>query len=680
MGSKHQLAVVMFTDIVGYSALMQTNEDMALLVAQEHENTVTQVMNQFNGEVANFMGDGSLCKLPSITDALDAALLIQTMCLETNPVIPLRIGIHWGDIIEKDGKIYGDGVNIASRIESKGTAGSVLFSRGIYDQIRNKSEYQTAYLGNFQLKNIIEPVAIFALTNLPLTVPKILEVDVETGEKGQSIFPGRGTVFSVIGIIILTIGILYFIDIFQTKGEMHMSAKEKSIAVLPFTNESDSDDQEYFAKGLSEDLIGALSKSKSIKVAARSSSFSFNKDEMDIRQIGAQLGVASVLDGNVRKTEDVLIINVELVDVSNGFALWNESFEKSPEDIFEIRDDITKMIVAQLGGEDTEVERIWSPAMENVEAYNLFLRGRHAWNLRTQKSLEAAVGYLEDCIALEPNYVDALAALADTYAVLGFYDYLPPSEAFQKSRSYAKDVLALDPDMAKAYATLGYVALYYDWDWSEAEKQFLLSIEKDPRYEVAHQWYTNFLVAMGRFDEAEKHAERALTLDPRSLVINAVQGWVSYYARQYERSILQFNEALKLDENYAITYLFKGSAELMLKHYDDALGSFRKALELSGETPLNKAYLAIANAYADNLEEAREILNDLQTKQDYVPAYEMSKLNLALGNIDSAIAWLNVAYDQRSHSLAFLQVDPQLDGLRDHPEFRHLMEKMDFSD
>ncbi len=678
MEPKHQLAVIMFTDIVGYSAMMQKNERLAMVAAQTHESIVAGAMDQFKGQVANFMGDGSLCKLTSITDALDASLLIQTKCLESNPSIPLRIGIHWGDILETDGKIYGDGVNIASRIEGQGIPGSVLFSKDIYDQIKNKSKYEAHNLGTFALKNIQEPVTIFALANAPLKVPRVLPEKTPTTSKPKSVSSRSRIILSILGILMLVVVAFYLFGVFPTSQVVSNAVDERSIAVLPFTNEGNDDSQEYFAKGLSEDLIGALSKSKSIKVAARSSSFSFKKDEMDIRQIGAQLGVASVLDGSVRKTEDVLIVNVELVDVSNGFALWNESFEKSPDDIFEIRDDITKMIIAQLGGEDAEIERIWSPAMENVEAYNLFLRGRHAWNLRTRNSLEAAVGYLQDCIALEPNYVDALAALADTYAVLGFYDYLPPSEAFQKSRSYAKDVLALDPEMAKAYATLGYVALYYDWDWSEAEKQFLLSIEKDPRYEVAHQWYTNFLVAMGRFDEAEKHAERALTLDPRSLIINAVQGWVSYYARQYERSILQFNEALKLDENYALTYLFKGSAELMLKHYDDALSSFQKAMELSGETPLNKAYLAIANAYADNLEEAGEMLNDLQTKQDYVPAYEMSKLNLALGNLDRAISWLTVAYDQRSHSLAFLQVDPQLDGLRDYPQFQELLEKMNF--
>ncbi|MDH3652434.1 MAG: adenylate/guanylate cyclase domain-containing protein, partial [Saprospiraceae bacterium] len=467
MSSVRKLAVIMFTDIAGYSAMMQRNEKHALSIAQMHEEIVNAESAHHDGEVINFMGDGSLCKFNSITDALDAALSIQAACKIARTPVPLRIGIHWGDIIEQDGKVYGDGVNIASRIESLGLPGSILFSKGIYDQIKNKSVYKTENLGTFSLKNIDDPLAIFALTNDGLTIPKKLDTEDSPGSDTQT-YSNLKIGLGIAGVLILIIAAVYFGKNLLVKPSFPFG--ELSIAVLPFKNLNNDPERDYYSLGLSEDLIGALSKHEDLQVAARSASFSYQNKETDLRRIGQELNVATILDGNVRRSDDQLVINVELVDASNGFAIWHKSFSKAPNAVFSIQEEITKEVISHLGVSDEKSSRIG--LTENTEAYNLYLKGRHAWNLRTQNSLSMAVKFFEESIGQDQNYAVAYAGLADAYAVQGFYDYLPPSEAFQKSRAAAKKALDIDAGMAKPHATLGYIALYYDWNWADAEKKF----------------------------------------------------------------------------------------------------------------------------------------------------------------------------------------------------------------
>ncbi len=484
----------------------------------------------------------------------------------------------------------------------------------------------------------------------------------------------------LIGVLCLVIVGQFVYNRYWSKSPSNGASGEIFIAVLPFDNLNKDKEQEFYTMGLSEGILSEISGIPGVKVAARSSSFSFQDQDLDVREIERRLGVSHVIDGSIRKSEDELFIHVQLVDASQGHSLWNKTYVRKPSDVFDIQEDIT-----------SEVARIFNkgqfPKMANqrkknvnLDAYNLYLKGRHAWNLRTESSLKNAVDFFNGSIEKDDTFAEAYTGLADAYAVLGFYDFLPPSEAFQKSRAAAKRAIALDGSLAQPYATLGYIGLYYDWNWNDAENNFTESIERDYNYAVAHQWYANFLVAMGRFKEAEEEASIALKLDPLSMIINTVQGWVHYYSGQYDKALLRFDEALMIDPNYYLARLFKGQTLVVSGRYDQAKTEFEKTIELTGESPLNLINLGMVYAMNGDHENARNILKSMEAGKygEYVPSFEMAKLSLMMNYNEKALDYLKKGYDQRSHSMAFLNVDPLLQKLRSEPAFIELLQKVGF--
>jgi tetratricopeptide (TPR) repeat protein len=293
-------------------------------------------------------------------------------------------------------------------------------------------------------------------------------------------------------------------------------------------------------------------------------------------------------------------------------------------------------------------------------AYDAYLKGRFYWQRRTRDGLQAAAEHFERAVKLAPDYARAWAGLADAYAVLGFYDYLAPAEAFPKAQDSAHRALALDPNNASAEATLGYAALYYDWNLAEAEARFLKSITLDPSYSKSHQWYGNLLTAAGRFEEAEREMRRAQQLEPLSLIASAALGWVLYHAGRHEEALDQYELTLALDADFELAYLWSGWALESLGRYDEAHRMLKEAVTRSGGNGISTASLARVQALRGERDEARRILANLVQSSGYVPAYEISKAWFALGEHELGNEWLQKAYQQRSHSLVFLRVDPQL--------------------
>jgi serine/threonine-protein kinase len=461
------------------------------------------------------------------------------------------------------------------------------------------------------------------------------------------------------------------------------TAARATIAVLPFVDHSPGGDQEYFSDGISEELIATLARVDGLRVASRSSAFAFKGRDVDVRTVGTRLGVATVLEGSVRRSGERLRITAQLVDVADGHTRWSEAYDRDAGDAFAIQQEIARAIAQtlrlRLVGGETPGDGKPHP---DAEAYDLYLRGRHAlyqrgrfaWHSRTEEGLRAAARYFEEAVAQSPDYARAHAGLADAWAVLGFYDYAPPRDAFPRAERAATRAIALDPRLAAPHATLGYAALYHRWDFARSEEAFRRAIALDPSYSTAHQWYGNLLTAAGRPADAVRALRRAQEADPLSLIATAALGWAMYHGGDQAGALEQFRQTLELNPDYVLAHLWRGWALQELDSLPAAVAAHRRAVALSNEGALFTAALARSLALAGERVEAESLLTRLEARAGggYVPSYEVAKVHEALGRPERALDWLERAHRERSHSLVFLRVDPQLARLRGHPRFARL--------
>jgi TolB-like protein/Tfp pilus assembly protein PilF len=512
----------------------------------------------------------------------------------------------------------------------------------------------------------------------PTTQPSRAAVSAQFAESAQRRLPVR----RIAATLALVIGIAVAAVLLRGAQRTRADAGIQAIAVLPFADQSAGREYEYFADGMTEELMARLAHVDGLDVVGRTSVFAFKDHAIDVREIASRLNVTAVLQGSVRHSGDRLRIVAQLIDARNGYQLWTETYEREIEDVFAIQDDISRQIVTRLRGESARANAspVKEPGLAAVDpdAFNLYLKGRYEWHRRTEHSLRAAADYFRQAVERAPDYARAHDGLGDAYAVLGFYDLLPPRDAFPAAADAARRALELQPSLVEPHATLGYVALYHEWDWPRAEREFRRAIDLDRGYSTAHQWYANFLTAMGRFDEASVEMGAAMELDPLSVIANAALGWVLYYAGDYQRAIDQCTRALELSPDFALAYLWRGLAREELGDVAAGLHDLEQAIRLSDGSAIHIALHARALASAGQRDRARALMQQLEARatSDYVPPYEMAKLHEALGDIDTALRSLEAAYDHRSHSMAFLAVDPQLAGLRNEPRFRRLIDRV----
>ncbi len=510
----------------------------------------------------------------------------------------------------------------------------------------------------------------------PSESPPGLPLPLETGGGG----PWRRPPWRAAGVgLLLTLGLA---GTFLTgNGPGDPLPPPSSLAVLPFQDLSPGGDRRYFSDGIAEDLMEGLSRIEGIRVAARTSSFAAREWRGDVREIGRRLGVEAVLEGSVRTEGDRLRITAHLVDTRDGYQLWTGSYDRAHGEVLAVQGDIARSIAATLRRELTGQPSGNAPAprVEDAVAWDLYLRGRYAWHRRTEEGLRTAVTRFQEAVERSPEYAAAWVGLGDAWAVLGFYDHVPPDEAFPRAEEAARRALSLDPGNAPAQATLGYVALYYQWDPARAEEAFREAIRRDPGYSTGHQWYANFLTAAGRFPEAEASMRRARELDPLSLIANAALGWVLYFAGRDEEALTQARNTLDLDPDFDLAHLWSGWSLERMGRTDEALRELESAVARSEGSALARSALARLRAARGEEAEARRILRELEASQAYIPSYEVGKAYLALGEVDRALEWLERAWQERSHSMVFLAVDPQLEPLREDPRFRELVTRVGFA-
>jgi tetratricopeptide (TPR) repeat protein len=417
-----------------------------------------------------------------------------------------------------------------------------------------------------------------------------------------------------------------------------------------------------------------------LQVASRTSVFALKNLREDVRTLGRRLNVSTVLEGTVRKSGNRLRITVQLSSVEEGRALWSERYDREMSDVFAIQDEIAETIVRTL--RSTLLGELGDPTpvryTANVKAYSLYLKGRFWWNRRTQEGIKEGIRYFEQAIAEDPSFALAYSGLADSYALDLDYRGAPVFEGMERAKAEARKAIALDDSLAEAHTSLGWVTFIYDWDWPGADREFSRAVSLNPRYATARQWYSWFLAAMGRFDEALHQGRTAIELDPGSVSIRRSLGWLQYYARHYDDALDNLRRALALNPTSEETYRLLGLVYLQHELYDEAAASFREALTNSEHDALALAGLGHVAARRGREDEARAVLQELHQRAQtrYVSPVAQAGLYVTLGERDSAFEWLERAYQDRRGWLAYLKIEPMLDGLRGDPRFNRLLERM----
>ena len=458
-----------------------------------------------------------------------------------------------------------------------------------------------------------------------------------------------------------------------------------SLAVLPFASSGagpvGGTDAEYLGDGIAESIIRNLSALPSLRVMSYSSVSRFRGQQGDVQEIGRRLKVQAVLAGRVTQRGTNFSISAELVAVSNNSQIWGDQFNRRVADVYEVQEEISREIASRLrlrlSSEDQR--RLAKRYTENAEAYELYLKGRYHWNRRGLQGSKRAIEHFEQAIAKDPAYALAHAGLADCYNWLGWIGALSPREAFTKARSAGTRALAIDGMLTEAHTAAGFAKHFFDWDWSGAESEYRRSIEINPSYPVAHQWYSILLLSQGRVEEAIARAKTALELDPLSLVMNSRLGFNLYYARQYDAAFGQLQKTVDLEPNFPPARLWQGFVYEQEQKYALAIAEFQKAAKLFDGEPIALASLAHAYAVSGNHDEARRVLNQLLllSQRRYVSAYVVALIHVGLSDHEQAWIWLNRAFEERSSWLTeHVKTDPRLDKLRSDPRFPKLLNSM----
>jgi TolB-like protein/Tfp pilus assembly protein PilF len=461
-------------------------------------------------------------------------------------------------------------------------------------------------------------------------------------------------------------------------GPSEVKAGVRSIAVLPLKPLNSDPNDEYLGLGMADALITRLGGLHQVVVRPVGAVRKYADTEQDPLIAGRELKVDTVLEGSIQRLHDRTRVTVRALRVDDGVQLWGGEFDAKFSDVFAVQDSISKRVAGALALElnDDEQRRLSRRYTGNSKAYELYLRGRYFWNKGSGEGFKKGVGYFEQAIQMDPKFALAYSGLADSYILMGSYSHgqIPPREAMSKARAAAERALAIDDTLAEAHASLAFVKLNYDWDWPGVEREFRRALELGPNDARTHHWYSNYLMAMSRTQEALAESRRALELSPTDVAINEHLGWAYLMARQYDQAIEHSRATLELDPDFVQAHRVLSLADLYGGHYEVAISELQKAVQPTAADPVPLALLARAYALSGRAAEARNLLRELEelSKQRYVSPADIAVLRGDLGEEDEAFQWLGKAYEERSNFLINLKVDPAFDSLRSDPRFAAL--------
>jgi TolB-like protein/DNA-binding winged helix-turn-helix (wHTH) protein/Flp pilus assembly protein TadD len=454
----------------------------------------------------------------------------------------------------------------------------------------------------------------------------------------------------------------------------------RSLAVLPFESLSSDPSQDYFADGMTEELISDLGQISALRVISRTSVMVYKRARKPLPQIARELNVDAVVEGTVLRSGDQVRVTAQLIEATADKHLWSQSYEGELQDTLALQNQVAMAIADQIriSLNPQEQAALKSARVVKPEAYVSYLKGRYFWNKRTADGLKVALAYFNQAIDEDPKYAQAYSGLADTYALLGDWQYaaMTPREALPKAKAAAIKALELDSALGEAHNSLAFCLDGFDWDFDSAGKEFLRAIELNPGYATAHHWYAWHLALLHRLDEAMAEMKKAENLDPLSLVINADLAELLALAHSYDQSILQSRKTIEMDPNFGLAHNHLAQAYLQKKMNDEAVAELRKAVQLSGGSPTCLANLARAYVASGKVSEAEKLLSDLKNRSTpgQSLASEIAVIYVALGNTNQAITWLNKGYQERFNPGVLLR--PGFDAIRSDPRFEDLVRRI----
>jgi len=631
-----QLVAILFADMAGYTALMQENEQLARQKRDRLKSVLESAVHVHHGKILQYYGDGSLSIFSSAINAVQCAVKIQQQLREA-PVVDLRIGIHTGDVTVEDGSIYGDGVNLASRVESLAVPGSVFISEKVNDEIRNQENITSHELGYFELKNVKQPVRVFAISSGGLLVP--------------------------------------------SRDEIRGKTKQPSnrLAVLPFVNMSADPENEYFSDGITEELLNALTKVDGLQVTSRTSAYAFKGKNDDIRDIAMKLNVDKVLEGSVRKAGNRVRITAQLINAADGYHLWSENYDRDLTDIFEVQDEISGIIANKLRENLTRAQResyASKAPTQNIAAYTAYLQGLHFFNKTTPADLRKSIERFEEALQLEPGYAQAYAMIATAYSQLGASGQLTPHKAFALVHEYAGKAMQLDSSIAEIYIAKAGAYLFYEWKWKETYEALQKAVHLNPSAAAVYPLLGYYHVLMGEKTQAVTALEGAVKIDPLSPTINHALGNMYVFAERYDDAIRQADKLLDLNTHIRQNLELKAWATGMKGDWEEACRLFEEVYRLTNH-PL-KGLMGLGYAYAKlgQTEKAMECIRKMEQRQreepDVVLDADFVAIWFAIGDMDKVLYYIRQCVEKRAVPVNLFLQYPVFKGLAGDPRFEAL--------
>jgi TolB-like protein/class 3 adenylate cyclase/Flp pilus assembly protein TadD len=667
---RRKLAAILSADVAGFSRLMGEDEAATLAALTACREVFAQRIAQHHGRVVDTAGDSVLATFDSVGEAVRCAVDVQQALQARNAALPaarrmsFRVGVNLGDVIEQtDGSIYGDGVNIAARLQALADPGGICLSEDVARQVQNKIELPLLRLGKADLKNIQIPVGIFRLV-LPwehkhLPGSERLAFSMRQRQMRRALLGAGG---------LLAAGALAGGWVWRRQAQTGLI--NNRIAVLPFVSMSARDEDEYFVDGMTEELISRLSRVQGLEVIARTSIASYKGSKKTIAEIASDLDVGTVLEGSVRMSGGKVRVTAQLINVANEAHLWSEDYDRELKDIFMVQTDIAKHVVSALAtrlalaAASTPSGLITADARgggtKDLDAYNAYLKGRFYYNKGTVEDLHKAIPHFEEAIRRDSSYALPYSGLADTYGNLAGYEGAT-AELYAKVRSAAEKALQLDDSLAEAHTSLGIVKAFYDYDLAGAGDSFRRALALNPNSAMAHDWYSYYLLFFARWEEAIALQRKAVQLDPLALIINTDLGWVLAHAGRYDEMIEHLHKVLELDPTNALLLGALGRGYTEKGMYREALAALQKRVDTAGREPEVLSFMAQAHALGGNTAKALQLVEEAKQRAKNLPgqAWNITNPYRALAMRDERyrndmFRWLDKAYEERAMGLVFI--------------------------
>jgi adenylate cyclase len=669
-----ELAAIMFSDVVGYTAIMGRDEQKGVQAIRDHRAYLRAMLPKFNGRLIGEIGDGTLSSFHSVVDAVGCARELQAT-LKDDPELRLRIGIHVGDVLFADNTVLGDGVNVASRLQALAPPGGIYISERVYEEIRNKPELPVKDLGEKRLKNVPRPIRVYALAAATLPEPR----------RTERITRSTSRVLAT-GVAVLLIAALGY-EIARWRLSASGSAPQvatqprliRSIAVLPLDNFSGDPNQDYFADGMTDELTTDLAKISALRVISRGSVMQFKgADRPPTPEIAKLLNVDAVVEGSVVRSGDRVRITAQLIDAPADKHLWADSYERDSRDVLALQDELSLAIARQINIELTPDEQAGFAKARpvNPQAHEAYLKGRYYLGSYTEERTNQAIEQFELAIKLDPNFAPAYTGLSDAYSVDDDW-YVPANEVMPKAKAAVEKALQLDDSLAEAHASLAVILYEYDLNWAGGEREFRRAIALNPSYAFAHEWYGYLLSNQARFDESLAELRRARELDPLSSGNTNGLAWTLMLQGKHEAAKEQARKGLELDPNSFLCQFTLGWIGIEAGSFGAAIVELEKARTMDSP-PFVAGFLGYAYAASGDHAKARATIAELNqmSSRRFVSPSCSALIYLGIGDKQRALDGLEKAYEARSWWPLYLKVDKIYDPLRSEPRFIALLKKV----